>query len=381
MSTYAYHILVVDDDEILRIGVCDLLELAGYNVSFAVNGADGLDVLKRMARPPALIISDIRMPKMNGYEFLHKVREHPEWISIPFIFLSAKGEREDIYQGKLRGADDYITKPFEFQDLLVAIQSSLRRASELNKLQESRLNALKIHILDVMNHEFRTPLTYISAYADLMANSPSFKHSDELRQYINGIMEGSDRLTKLIHNFLTLAELESGLGEKIFERRKQKLPRIDTLVQNVVNVFQADLKSDAVTIAVEIAANPVPVIEADANYLQVALNQLMDNAIKFTQINKGSEVRVSITSDETSVMISFEDSGPGISDKDQERLFDVFFQIDREKTEQRGTGSGLAIVRHIARLHNGQVRLNSSEGKGSTFIFQVPIMQEQQEVD
>jgi signal transduction histidine kinase len=373
MAKVTYHILVVDDDDILRAGICDLLELAGYTVSFAVDGAHALKVLERMPQPPALIVSDIRMPNMDGYQFLAEVRQRPDWIFIPFIFLSAKGEKEDIRLGKLRGADHYIPKPFEFQDLLVTIQASLRRYAELSELQEQRLQSLKIRILDVLNHEFRTPLTYIIAYADLMANSPTFEHSAELRQYITGILTGTERLSRLIFNFLTLTELESGLAEKIYERRKTLVDNPDQVMREVLSSFYPQMQQYEMTSVLEVKADPVPGVVADRDYLKVALQQLVDNAVKFSPHGVGAEIRVVIDVSGESLTYEVRDSGPGISLEEQEKLFDLFHQINREKTEQPGTGSGLAIVRHVARLHDGHIRLNSAPGQGSTFILQLPL--------
>src|SRR5687768_13429493 len=116
------HILLVEDDEVLLKGLHDLLEMEGFRITTANDGADGLRSLEGMPRFPDLIISDIRMPHMDGYEFLAAVRNRPEWLTIPFIFLSAKGQKEDIRYGKMRGVDDYVAKPFELKDLLVAIR-------------------------------------------------------------------------------------------------------------------------------------------------------------------------------------------------------------------------------------------------------------------
>nr|MBN1229553.1 response regulator [Anaerolineae bacterium] len=373
MTESTYHILVVDDDDILRAGVCDLLDLAGYSISSAVDGQDAIEVLERMPRPPALIVSDIRMPRMDGYDFLKEVRRRPEWVSVPFIFLSAKGEPEHIRLGKLQGADDYIPKPFEFEDLLVAVKASLSRYAAINAIQEQRLQQLKIQILDVINHEFRTPLTFIVAYADLIANNPAFQHQDDLRQYINGILTGSDRLSRLIFNFLTLAELESGIGEKVYERRKALVPDLGSVLGGIVDKHREKARTQGIVLEFRSDVNPVPAVVCDAEYLEMAVNHLIDNAVKFTPYGTGDKVEIVLSKDESSLAIAITDHGPGISPEQQESLFDIFYQIDRSKTEQPGTGSGLPIVRHIADLHGGQVRLTSVVGEGSTFRLLIPL--------
>jgi two-component system sensor histidine kinase/response regulator len=366
------HILVVEDDEVLRSGICDLLELSGYAVSAARDGVHAIDILQSLGMAPALIVSDIRMPNMDGYEFLEAVRERPEWLSIPFIFLSAKGDREDIRRGKLRGADDYISKPFDFQDLVVAIQSSLSRHEELHALQEARLNTLKRRILDVINHEFRTPLTYIVAYADLMAKEESFQHSKDLRQYINGILEGSERLSRLIENFLVLAELESDLGEKIYERRQSLITDFGQLVREVVDGFEARAAKKNVSVDLQIE-DPLPPIKGDYPYLEISIRELIDNAVRFSP--EGETVAVTVMTGgnyDDKVLIVVNDHGPGISAEKQADLFDIFYQVDRERLEQGGAGAGLAIIQRVARLHKGNIGVESAPGQGSRFILRLP---------
>src|SRR5689334_521023 len=130
----AEKILVVEDDIALLEGLRDILVLAGYEVTTAANGLEGLAALERGL--PDLILSDIMMPKLDGYQFYAQVRARPEWIGLPFIFLTAKGEKADIRRGKQLGADDYLTKPFEEADLLIAIRSKLDRRAQLDAVHE-----------------------------------------------------------------------------------------------------------------------------------------------------------------------------------------------------------------------------------------------------
>ena len=372
MSNRLNQVLVVDDDEILRAGICDLLDLAGYQVTAAVDGSDALRLLETLPQPPAIIVSDIRMPRMDGYQLLEAVRQRPEWISIPFIFLSAKGEKEDIRLGRLRGADDYVAKPFDFQDLLVSIQASLSRHQELYALQEARLDGLKQRILHTINHEFRTPLSYIVTYADLMANSPTFQHSEELRQYIDGIMQGSNRLLRLIEKFLILAELESGFGERIYLHRLQAIADLADMVGQIVEDIQPLADETGITLTLNVESD-LPAIAGDPTYLRVAITELIENAVKFTPKDKPAPVSIDLTRAAHGISVLVTDKGMGIKPERQEELFDLFHQIDRSKWEIGGTGSGLTIVQHIARLHGGQIRLESEEDVGSQFELRLPL--------
>ncbi len=365
-------ILLVEDDKALLIGMCDLLEMSGYEVLPAEDGSAALEILENLSSPPDLIVSDIRMPNVDGYELLEAVRTRAEWLSIPFIFLTAKSEKEDVRYGKLRGADDYLTKPFDYQDLLVSIQSSLSRRDELDALQESRMESLRKRILTVLNHEFRTPLSFVVAYADLTASTLSDEHSAELRQYINGILEGSERLSRLIESFLLLAELESGHGAKVYERRKAPIDAPGEVINTVVNALRPNAAEKGVKLEVSIAS-PLPSIIGDWAYLDIALRHLLDNAIKFSPPEQETSVQIEAWVEGQHLVMAIRDHGRGIPLHEQDQLFDIFYQVDRDEYEQQGAGAGLPIVRHVAYLHGGRVELESEIGKGSCFRLILPI--------
>ena len=163
-------VLVVEDDIHLLEGIRDILELDGYAVLTAENGSEGIDVLQKQPTPPDLIVSDIMMPRMDGIQFLKEVRKEDRWLSIPFIYLTAKGERADVHRGMRLGVDDYVIKPYDPSDLLVKIESRLARHRSLNQAHKTGMATLKREILTMLNHEFRTPLTFVVAYADLLNN-------------------------------------------------------------------------------------------------------------------------------------------------------------------------------------------------------------------
>lgn len=365
------HILLVEDDDALLAGMSDLLETVGYRVSRAINGKDALRVLESLPECPDLIVSDIRMPVMDGYHFLDEVRKRTEWLAIPFIFLTAKGEKEDIREGKLRGVDDYVTKPFEFQDLLVSIQACLSRHERLDALHESQIESLRRRILTTLNHEFRTPLSLIVAYADLMAASPSFKHSDELRRYINGILDGSERLSYLIESFLILVELESGYAEKLFEQRKALITDTEAIIQTVLDKLNTRASKFGVNLKVDVDKS-LPAFVGERAYFEIALRHLVDNAIKFSPHEKNATVKITAHACDQYVAIDIADEGSGIPPGDRSLLFETFHQVDREKHEQQGAGVGLAIAKHVAMLHEGTIELFSEPDKGSIFRLLIP---------
>ncbi|RLC85875.1 MAG: hypothetical protein DRI79_10805, partial [Chloroflexi bacterium] len=163
--TNGQHILVVEDHEILLEAIRDILETAGYIVSTAPDGVQALQVMEKIR--PDLIVADIMMPRMDGYTLYEAVRARPEWVPIPFIFLTAKTEKEEMLKGKGLGAEDYITKPFDAQELLVVVRARLKRAQAIREVTEAEFDQLKQQIITVLSHELRTPLTYVRTYTEL----------------------------------------------------------------------------------------------------------------------------------------------------------------------------------------------------------------------
>ena len=366
-------ILVVEDDIALLEGVRDILELAGYEVFTATNGLEGLEILRNVV--PDLILSDIMMPRMNGHEFYEAIRAHSEWLAVPFIYLTAKGEKVDVRLGKRLGVDDYITKPFEEEDLLIAVGSKLKRRAELRSAQEHEISQLKRSILTTLNHEFRTPLTYVTAYADMLQDSGGEMSETQFRDFLRGIQAGSERLRRLVEDFIFLVELEAGEATRVFERRRARLELSDVLREAVDGCMP---EADACQVALRLEIpEPLPAVFGDAEFLRDAVGRLIDNACKFRKPGVPGMVNVCATADrpgraERQVRIAVADQGIGMPPEELAHIFDTFYQIDRAKMEQQGAGSGLAIARGIARLHGGSIQVQSQPGVGSTFTLSLP---------
>ncbi len=361
-------ILVVEDNLSLLEGVRDLLEVSGYRVLTAPGGPSALEILEH--NRPDLIVSDIMMPGMDGYEFFEKVRERAELAEMPFIFLTARGGKEDIRRGKEMGVDDYITKPFEEEDLLVAVRSKLLRRREIRRQREEQFSGLKRTILATLSHEFRTPLTYIINYSDMLGKEGADLASEDFRQFMHGIRRGADRLHRLVLDFMTLVELETGEAETLFQFRRRVIDDIGPWLRTQARGFEASAKTRGVEVVVDVP-DSLPPIVADEVYLGNAIGRLLDNAVKFSR-PEGGKIWFRAETHEGRLRIQVEDQGVGIREEELGSLFQVFHQVDRSRQEQQGTGSGLAICKGVVELHGGRVSAKSKLGVGSTFTIELP---------
>lgn len=364
-------ILVLEDDEGLLMGVRDMLQIEGHAVQTATNGQEGLEIMRYGDYPPDLIISDIMMPVMNGYQFLEAVREVEHWATIPFIFLTAKGEKQDVHAGKLMGADDYVIKPFEARDLVVAVQSKLRRQREISHAQNALIADVKQRILSILHHEFRTPLTYVVAYSDLLNREFETLTIDEMREFLKGVSSGAERLRRLVENFILLVELETGEAEQTFRWRRRQINDYEVLLAQ--SILQAQPFADESKVQIKlIPVPPLPPVVGDAEYLKAAITRLIDNAIKFSE-KPEARVEVSAFSRDSEVCLCVADEGRGIPARELETIFEMFYQIDRQIHEDQGAGAGLPIIKRIAQLHQGRVEVWSELGRGSAFTFCLPV--------
>jgi signal transduction histidine kinase len=364
-------ILVVEDDRNLMESIRDILEIQDYRVLTATNGQDALEVLHSLPTPPDLIVSDIMMPSMNGYEFFEAVRNESRWLAIPFIFLTAKADTSDVRAGKSMGADEYVTKPFDTEDLLIAVDAKLRRHKELQQIQQSHIADIKRSILTILNHEFRTPLTYVVAYADMLNRDASQLSYEEIMNFLRGVNAGADRLRRLVESFILLVELETGEAEKTFQWRRRKTTDLTAILNAAVALEQNPAAEKGVELRVDHPSSPLPAIVVDNDYLRDAVARLVDNGIKFSD-KDGCVVTVSAYSDGDSVCILVSDQGRGIPEHELESIWEVFYQIDREKYEDQGPGAGLPIVKRIVDLHHGTVEVYSQFGEGSQFVIRLP---------
>lgn len=363
-------ILVAEDDPSMREGICDTLELEGYQVRAAANGQEALAAMQEMT--PDLIISDIMMPEMDGYQFYQAVREQEVWLSIPFIFLTAKDQHQDIRLGRQLGADDYLTKPFDPEDLVIAVQSKLRRAEQLELKMRSRIEQLREQLVRSERmatigqlaaefaHEIKNPLTAISMYAefaqrDLSEVDPAL--ADDMEQ----IIHQSERIARLAKSLLTFSRQTPQLLEGV---------NLARLIDRVLETIQFRLGD----IVVDKQYEPdLPLIQADASQIEQVLMNLIVNAIQAMPNGGRLSLKTARIPDEQAPLVSATiiDTGCGIQPEHVSQLFQPYFTTKQAE----GTGLGLYVCKNIVEQHHGSIEMSSQVDVGTTFTLTLPLKQ------
>lgn len=361
-------ILVVEDHKSMLEAIRIILEEEGYTVLTTADGVEALQVMEEIS--PDLIVADIMMPRMDGYAFYEAVRVRPEWVTIPFIFLTARSEQEAVLKGKELGVEDYIIKPFDPDELTVAVRARLGRARDIQDATEIKFDRLKRQIVTMLSHELRTPLTYVSGYTDLALKDASSLSPDALQEFLTGIKRGADRLTQLVEDLLLLIQLDTGRATAEFDMLVAIHQQPGTIVEHAIERYKEQATAYGVTLEASVEPDLPPVQLCEPFFVD-ALGRLVDNGIKFSH-GKEKRVMVSARAVEGGVEVAVSDEGVGISPGDLDRLFERFRQIGREQMEQQGVGLGLAIAQELIRLHGGKITVESTPGEGSIFTIRLP---------
>lgn len=362
------HILVVEDHKPMSRAIKGILESEGYTVTTATDGVEALDAMDEVR--PDLILADIMMPRMDGYTLYERIRACAEWVPIPFVFLTARSEREDKLKGKKLGAEDYITKPFDAEELIISVQSRLGRAQAIEQASEAAFEQLKQQIVTVLGHELRTPLTYVTGYTDLALEDISSLEHREVEAFLNGIKTGADRLNRLVEDLLLLVQIDSGQAREQFEALVARYRNVDEIVERTAKDFVPQARENRISLKIHTDAD-LPPVRLCKPFFVDALGRLIENGIKFSS-NQGSEVRIGAESTGKWVVVTVSDDGVGIPVDEQDHLFERFRQINRDHQEQQGAGLGLAIAQALIELQGGKITVKSALGEGSTFSIFLP---------
>ena len=359
-----YKVLIVEDTSAIREEIYDILFMEGYEVFQAKNGLIGFELA--LKEQPDLIVSDILMPELNGFEMFEKMQQNNITMSIPLIFLSAKAEADDIRIGMNLGAEDYLTKPTNVNDLLNAVKNKIKKKLILDQNIITKTDALSKILQDqraeldnyshLISHEFKSSLRNIS---DLLTWSQEDRDgtNDFPDSAINFQMM-EDRIEKMD---LLLARLEqyNNITPATF---KDILVNSNTIVSRIITETH---KPAAVTIKIK---NELPNLYVDRNMVEKVFIILIENALNHIDTKTGL-IEIACETTQKDHIFSILDNGIGIHEKHHKTIFNMFEAIDSTKS----AGIGLSMAKKIISHYNGQLSVQSTPGVETTFCFNLPI--------
>lgn len=359
-------VVVIDDNFSVMKTITDTLELVGYKTRGTTNARQGVDLIRDLQ--PDIIICDINMPDLDGYSVLQTLREDARTRTIPFIFLTAREYREDQRRGMNLGADDYITKPFDRDELLTAIQTQLAKRDALRQEHESALSVLRRNIIYALPHELRTPLTVILGNAEILREDHATLPRESIYSMADAIFQHSQRLHRMFENYLVYAQIEliAASPKQRKALRNHVIPDGAALVAEEATRCAKFYEREA-DLSLETTATAMRIAEAD---LRKIAGELVDNAFKFS--DPGSAVQVRLSRNGSYVTLTVRDQGRGMT-AEQCQSIGAYMQFERTIYEQQGLGLGLVIAKRLTELHEGNLHLESAPGHGTTALVRFPI--------
>ncbi len=371
-ATKVDRILVVDDapDNVLLIET--ILEEEGYEISSADNGFSALSQIDKS--PPDLLLLDVMMPGMDGYEVTKRIREKPELPFIPILLITAH-DSASVVQGLDLGADDFIRKPVEMDELLARVRSLLRLKHSVDERNSIALQ--REDFVSRLAHDLRTPLVAADRMLTLMQQGALGEISLPMRDAFGTMVRSNKNLISMVNMLLEVYRYEAG-GKSLSFAAVDLRQLITEVAQELAPL--ADAKGLSVNLDLTESAESAPIAKYPGDRLELyrLLTNLIGNAIKFTD-NGSIDIRLkaanspAFTSFKNQplawVIIEIEDTGSGISPTEQAKLFKRFGPGTHKKS---GTGLGLHLCRQIVEAHRGTIEAKSALGQGSLFTIRLP---------
>ncbi len=369
-------LLVVDDDQGNRDVLTQRLKKQGYSVATAENGHQALEMLQAEAYD--LVLLDIMMPEMDGYEVLRRLKANHELKNVPVIMVSALSELDSVVRCIELGAEDYLTKPFNAVLLKARLGACLEKKRgrdremklfdqlQQNYLRLQELEKLRDDLTNMIIHDLRTPLTsVIAAIQTLDVVGPV---NEGQREIIEIAGSGSEALLNTINSLLDVDKFESGEMSVDYS-----LLSPTEIITSAIGQVASLANEKGITLVPEISPG-LPWLNADENKLQRVLVNLLGNALKFTPPGGSVTLKVSGSDDNQAIRFCVQDTGEGIPPEEFGRIFEKFGQVDSRKGgRSMSTGLGLTFCKFAVEAHGGHIVVESVLGHGSSFSFTIPL--------
>ncbi|MBI1278155.1 MAG: response regulator [Anaerolineaceae bacterium] len=366
MDNTPTRILVIEDADALRKDIIEMLTFEGFEVTGAPDGLEG--VRSARAKRPDLIICDIMMPQMDGFGVLAELRKDGAGITIPFIFLTALSDKNEIRFGMNSGADDYLTKPFTAVELVSCVRQRLETKIERENLTKERLNELRENIILALPHELRTPLTGILGFSDILLMDANVMSSDKVAEMAQHIHSAAQRLYRLTENYVVYTQLEVLKTDSARVEAMRSFATVNprSLIEDIAYQRAQYYHREA---DLELSVNDDVAIQMIEDNLKKLIEELTDNAFKFSQ--PGTSVQLAGVLYDDYYQLTITDYGRGMSQSEIEHI-GAFMQFGRKYFEQQGSGFGLAIVTRSVQLHNGKFQIESVPDQYTRVTIQLP---------
>ncbi len=370
-----FKVLIVDDIPENLTVLSNILYQEQIEISVAIDGKQALKSIN--IDKPDLILLDISMPEMDGFQVCEKLKQDPETKEIPIIFLTAKVQPEDVVKGFKIGAVDYITKPFNPQELISRVDTHLKlkhsqdiitKQNQHIKKQNKELkelNATKDKFFSIIAHDLKSPFNTLVGFSQLLVDNFEKYEVKKVKKFIHLIYQSSLKGFTLLENLLNWSRAQTN-------RIKQKPQNIDLF--RIIDENITLLSSNAHSKKIEIINNVEPdtFAYADENMITTVVRNLLSNALKFTKKEGWIKIWTEEQDQETKVCI--QDTGVGMDKETKEKLFKIDEHVSTKGTaNEEGSGLGLILCREFVEKNNGKIGVESEISKGSTFYFTLPL--------
>ncbi len=358
-------VLIVDDEPITLEILAGHLSREGYEIAFATSGNDALNKLDTVK--PDVILLDIMMPDLDGYEVCQRVKANKQWQHIPIILVTALSSKQDLARGLEAGADDFIHKPVHTLELRARVRSLLRVKKQYDALQATL--SLREDMAHMIVHDMRTPLNVIAGYCDWMLTRETTlpENVEDLKK----ISFQTQHLNGFLNDLLILAKMEA--DQLILNRQ---MVNIDGIIETIKESHSVTAISKKVDLNIDFPESSQQV-SLDASLFQRALDNLISNALKFSPDSATVTIQVEYpgktnkNSSPYTLCIKVIDQGPGVAQKYRDRVFEKFEVAPVQQADLSQIGLGLTFCKMVVEAHNGYISVEDNQPTGSIFKVEI----------